>query len=128
MLVIQSKRNAKLDEGVWLSYQGGRVLIRHTSNSKFLRTMARLQAPFRKDIEKGRMDPDEMRNIVSEALAKDILLDWEAKDESGTVVKYNPTVGKTALLADEGLREFVQESASDLSNFRDAEIEEKGNI
>lgn len=127
MLVIKAKRSKKLDEGVWVSYQGGRLCIRHISNSRFMRLMARLQAPFRKDIEKGRMDPDEMRNIVSEALASEIITDWEVVDEEGQPVNYTAAIAKTALMADEGLREFVQETAADFSIFRDAEIEAKGN-
>ena len=119
----KSKRNPALDQGVWASYQGTRFLIAHTSNSHFQRMMARLQAPFRRDIEKGRMDPDQMKDIVSEALAHCILKDWDIAD-----TPYNPKIGKQALLNDEGLREFVQDYSTDLANYRDEDIEQKGNI
>lgn len=124
---IRSVRAPQLDLGVWANYHGAQFKIAHTSNSNFLRTLARLQAPFRKDIEKNRMDPDQTKDIVAEALATNILKDWAVKDEHGNDVPYTSKIGKVALLSDEGLREFVQEYATDLSNYRDEDIEDKGN-
>ena len=121
--IPKTQRDPKLDSGVWASYQGSKFLIAHTSNSQFQRMMARLQAPFRRDIEKGRMDPDQTKDIVSEALAFCILKDWDVPG-----VTYNAKIGKQSLLNDEGLREFVQDYSTDLSNYRDEDIEEKGNI
>ena len=129
MFVLKSARNATLDSGVWVNYQGCRFQIAHTSNAKFQRRLASLQAPFRKQIEKGTMDPEDTKDIVCTALSEAILKGWEGvKDESGNEIAITQKMAKQALLTDEGLREFVQETAADLSAFRDQEIEEKGNV
>lgn len=124
---IKTKRNPSLDEGVWAEYQGSKFKIAHTSNSHFMRKMASLQAPFRRDIEKGRMDPDESKRIVAEALSTCILKDWNITDANGNSVPYSQKIGQQALMADDALREFVQEYALDFANYREEEIEAKGN-
>lgn len=128
MIVVQTQRMKPLDDGVWKEFGGSRFLICHTSNLKFQRTLAKLQAPFRKDIEKGRMDPEESKKIVCQSLAEAILLDWDQViDSEKQPVQYNSKVGKTALMNDESLREFIQEVSTDLANYKDEELVEKGN-
>lgn len=128
MIVISQARNSALDEGVWASFGGSKFLIAHTSNLQFQRTMARLQAPHRKAIEKGNMDPEDSKEIVCKALSQCILKDWaDVKDLAGNSLKYDKDIGYIALKNNEELREFVQEFSTDLANFRDTEIEDKGN-
>lgn len=126
-IVLTQTRNPALDDGVWVDFGGSRFLIAHTSSIKFQRELARLQAPFRKQIEKGTMDPEDTRNVVCKALAATILKDWEnVKDEQGNELPYSKSVGEIALKTNEELREFVQEFSTELSNFRQSETEEKG--
>lgn len=125
--VLQTTRNPALDEGVWANFGGSRFLIASTSNVKFMRAMNRLQAPFRKQLEKGTMDPEDTKNIVVKALAEGILKGWEdVKDSEGNDVPFSRQMCELALANNEELREFVQEFAADLANFRQQEIEEKG--
>lgn len=125
--VLHSERNSALDDGVWADFGGSRFLIASTSNSKFMRAMNRLQAPFRKQIEKGTMDPDDTKNIVVKSLAEAILKGWEdVKDPTGKDVPFSKEMAIIALANNEELREFVQEFATDLANFREQDIEEKG--
>jgi hypothetical protein len=128
MFIIKSTRNSALDSGVWVTYQGCRFRIAHTSHTRFQRKLASLQAPFRKQIEKGSMDPDDTRDIVCTALADAILKDWDGvKDESGEITPFSFKMARTALLNDEAFREFVQETAANLESFREEEIVDKGN-
>ena len=125
--VLQTTRNHALDDGVWADFGGSRFLIASTSNTKFMRVMNRLQAPFRKQLEKGTMDPEDSKNIVIKSLAEAILKGWEnVKDPKGNDVPFSKDMAILALTNDEELREFVQEFATDLANFREQDIEEKG--
>lgn len=128
MFIIASKRNPSLDEGAWQSYGGANFKVAHTSKPAFQRALARLQAPFRKDIEKGRMDPEEMRNIICTAISESLLTDWaDVFDADKNPVPFNKANAKALLANDEGFREWVQEVAGDLSAHRTDEIKDKGN-
>lgn len=128
MIVIQNSRNAELDEGKWAKFQGSEFLIAHTSSLRFQRSLQRLQAPFRKQIEKGTMDPEDSKIIVCRSMSEAILKDWrDVVGPDGAPLSYTKDLGYTALMNNEELREFVQEYSTELANFRAAEIEEKGN-
>ncbi len=128
MFVISSARNPSLDEGAWQSYGGAKFKVAHTSKPAFQRVLARLQAPFRKDIEKNRMDPEEMRNIIATAISEALLTDWsDVFDADKQPVPFSKAVAKQLLMNDEGFREWIQEVGADLSSHRTDEIKEKGN-
>lgn len=125
------KDTSKQVAGTWKAFGGGdsRFLIAHTSNLRFQRKLNSLQAPYRKKIEKGTLDPKISRDILCEAMADGLLLDWEnvALEDGGDPIAYTPELGKQALLCNEDLREFVSEIAADLENFRNEEIKAQGN-
>lgn len=128
MFTIPSARNPSLDEGAWQSYGGAEFKVAHTSKPAFQRSLARLQAPFRKDIEKGRMDPEEMRNIICTAISDTLLTDWRnVFDANKQEVPFSKASAKLLLVNDESFREWIQEVAADLSAHRTDEIKEKGN-
>jgi hypothetical protein len=125
---IAKSRDSRLDEGVWATFRGSQFKIAHVSNLKFQRVLAKLQAPHRKAIDKGNLDYEDSRQIVSESLAQGILRDWkDVVDEDNQPVNYNPKLGAEAILNDEELREFIQEYATTLTHFRDEELADKGN-
>ena len=128
MFVIQTQRADALDGGIWVNYSGSSFKVAHTSNAKFQRRLAALQSPHRRAIEKGTLDPEESRSIVCQALSEAILKGWEnVKDQDGNDVPYSQKTAMMALMNNEGLREFVQETAADFSAFQDSEVKDKGN-
>jgi hypothetical protein len=127
MIVIDND-NSLIESGVWADFGGSQFLVAGYNNPKFQRTLSRLQAPHRRKIEKGNLDPVEGKSILCKALAEGILLDWkDVCKKDGTKVKYDPELGATALANNEDLREFIQEFAMDLGNFKAQEEELEGN-
>ncbi len=117
-----------IDAGVWLEFSGSKFLIAHMTNLKFQRALARLQQPHRKKIENGTLDPGVNKQIVCKALSEAIVLGWkDVIAKSGQPVEYSPEAAFTALMKNGEFRDFVSDSAMNLTNFREEEVEELGN-
>jgi len=122
---IDAADQNKQTNGTWVEYQDSEFLIAHTSNNVFQRTLGKLQAPHRKKIDKGTLDPGTSKAILCQSMAQGLLLDWKnVVNSAGDVVPYSKESAAKALKFDEDFREFVQEYATDLDNFRSEAIEE----
>jgi hypothetical protein len=127
-MFIFDDKIASIDEGVWVTYEGSQFLVAHSSNMKFQRALARLQAPHRRRIEKGSVDPGEMKNILCQSMAEAVILDWkDVKSKDGETVPYSVQNGTTALKNSDEFREFIQEFSSELANFKAGEEDKLGN-
>ena len=112
--------------GVWGSFGAGKFRIAHTNNMVFQREITRLQAPYRKKIDRGTLDPKIQLEIMCKAMGKGILLDWKDVGSAGAEVSYTEDAAVKVLTLNSDLRDFVQDFALDLENFREEEIEETG--
>lgn len=115
------------NSGVWFTFREGKFLIAHTNNMVFQRLFTRLQAPYRKKIEKATLDPKIQLETMCKAMAKGVLLDWKNVGSEGKKVEYSEDAAYNVLMFNSELREFVQDTALDLENFREEEIEALGN-
>jgi hypothetical protein len=112
--------------GVWADFNGGKFKIAHTNNMVFQREITRLQSPFRKKIDKGNLDPKIQLDIMCKAMARGILLDWKNVGAEGKEVEFSEESAINVLSLNSDLREFVQDYALDLENYRDEELEDTG--
>lgn len=127
MIVIDNE-NSLQDQGVWTEFAGSKFKIAHAGNMLFQRTLNRLQLPHRRQIERGNIDPAVSHDILCKAIAKGLLLDWKDVVKSdGTQVPYSEEFGAQALKNNTDLREYIQEFASDLENYRIERINSEGN-
>lgn len=116
-----------LTKGTWVEYEGSSFLVAHMSNPSFQRAVMRGQAPHRKKIDNGTIDPVVSRDIMSKAMASALVLDWKkVADASGNEVPFSTDVCYKALCNNEDLRDFISDFAMNLENFRKAEKEELG--
>jgi len=61
-------------------------------------------------------------------MSEGLLLDWKnVGDSSGADVPFSPDVAAQALANNDDLRDYLQEYALDLENFREEEVQEEGN-
>lgn len=117
-----------VNTGVWGEFGNARFKIAHISNLKFQRALARLQQPHRRKIEAGSLDPKVNKDILAEAMAEGILLDWDqVVDSKKVATPYSKEAGKVALLKNVEFRDWVSDFAMNLQNFREEEMEELGN-
>jgi len=126
MFIIDSKEN-EVQKSAWAKYRGGEFQIAPTSSIAFQRAFSRLQAPHRKKIEKGTLDPQVSQEISCQALAETILLDWRGVgDSKGAEIPYTVEGGFNLMVKMPDLREFIQEFALDIENFRAEETKAMG--
>lgn len=125
---IPEQPNVGLEEGVWTEYEGSKFKIAYAANVRFMRAKARAEQPFRRQIEKGTIDPADQKRCLVKAMAQAILLDWSgvegANDEE---VPYSESAALSALTNDEAFREFVMEFSMSLQNFKDEDRAHEGN-
>lgn len=117
----------KEQEGVWVDFFGGsRLKIGSSENPVYKNALARLGKKHRLRLDSA--DPqfaDTIRGLTCEAMAEGLLLDWEniAFGPEGAV-PYSKEKAKEALQRSSKLRNFVEEQANELSNFKADLIEE----
>jgi len=115
------------ESGVWTTFSGSKFLITHLSSIRFQREVTRLQQPYRKKIDAGTMDPKVAKDLMCQAMAKGLILDWQdVTNNAKESVAYSSEAAYTALSNDPEFRELVSDFASNLENFREAELEEVG--
>lgn len=115
------------ETGTWTDFNGSKLKIAHSSNVVFQRVLARKQQPHRRKIEQGSVDPQLMKDIMCQAMAEGLIIDWSGvTDKAGNEVKYSIDNGYKALKNNPDLREFVTEFSTNLDNFRNEAIENMG--
>ena len=117
-----------INEGVWKQWGDTRFKIAHISNMKFQRALSRLQQPHRKKLENGTIDPKVNRDIVCQAMAEGVVIDWDGvKDKAGNTVPYSVDMAFKALSRDPDMRDFVSDIASNMAHYRSIALEDLGN-
>lgn len=115
--------------GVWADYYGGsRLKIASKESPEYKAYLAKLAQRNRVKIGTKDPTPEQMvllRQVMSDAMAKHLLLDWENISLNGEdAVPYSFETGKMVLLNSNELYEFVDSVADDNSQFRIAQEEE----
>jgi hypothetical protein len=127
MAINVDRSREKQEKGVWTKFQDSEFKVANSNSTGFQRQLTRLQAPYRKKIDKGTLDPKISRDILCQAMASDLLLDWKnVVDGTGQDVPYSKEIAQKALLNNDDLREYLQEFAMELENFRQEEIDAQG--
>lgn len=119
--------NQKQSEGVWTSFGDSEFKVGASSSTKFQRFLNRLQAPHRKKIEKGTLDPKISKEILCKAMAGGLLIDWkDVVDANKKPVDFSIDMAERALLNNDDLREYLLDFAQDQENYRTEEAQELG--
>lgn len=84
--------NEQLEEkGVWHEIgEGAKVLVARNGNKNHTEELKRLMAPYRRQIQLGKLPDEVYKKISIEAMARTILLDWSGfEDDTGKELKYS---------------------------------------
>lgn len=127
-MLVSTAATAKDTDGVWIEHsEGVRFRIARAGNSNFLRVSDRLEAPHRRDMQRGKLSTEKLLEIQCRAMAEAILLDWEGIATEDGPLEYSTENAYKVLRYSPDVRDFVFEQALDHENFRAAEVEETGN-
>ena len=125
MFNIQSTTTGREVEGAWSKFKGSEFLLASSNSIRFQRIFGRLQRPHAKQIERKTIDPSVQLDLMCEALAKAVLLDWKnVVNDSGEQVPYSQEVALSALKNNSEFRSFVIDTASDIGTFTDEDVAE----
>lgn len=115
------------ESGAWATFAGSQFQIAHLSSIRFQRELAKLQQPYRKKIDSGTMDPQVSKDLLCQAMAKGLLIDWkDVVDGSQNSVPFSSEAAYKALSGSPEFREFVSDFSTNLENFRQEELQEVG--
>jgi hypothetical protein len=117
MLRITPLDESAVSEGRWTVYRGVHLLVARANNTKFINYFKKLTAPYKRDMEAGRLSEEISADILTEALGKYVLLNWKNFVVNGKEVEYTHENAKSLLLNDSDCRDYVMSFAEDLENF-----------
>mgnify|MGYP000087619074 CR=1 FL=1 len=90
------------------------LTIRRWGNDEFLAKWRRLQQPYRRQIDAGRLPAEKSRELLCQAMAGTVLVGW-----SGVPVEYSVESAADLLLSDRDARDWGGEQAQEVGNFLD---------
>lgn len=127
MLQVKLAETTEDTDGRWVTHpSGARLLIARAGNSKYLKATDRYEAPFRRDIQRGKLASNDQVDILARSMAAAMLLDWEdVRDMDGNVIPYSKETAFKALRHDIAFRNFVMDAAIEDEAARQELIDEQ---
>ena len=119
-------KNKELD-GVWEDMGNGcKVLIARIGNENYSKVFRRISKPYQNAIRRGTLGNDKAEDLLIQAMAECIVLDWTGLEEDGKKVKYSREECIRVLKEYKDFRDHVSELANSMELFKremDAEAE-----
>ena len=104
-------------EGVWVSIgDGADLLVARMNNPKYRKHLRRALLPYTR--RGGTMSEKQNREVLVDATANCILLDWKGMSEDGKVLKYSVEEAKRLFFDYEDFFQLVIGLAADNENYR----------
>lgn len=125
-------KDREASTGIWFKFPEGRrflCLRAGGSNRKFLRAFQTAIKPYRRQMDRGTMDPDKSDEIMREVYARTVILDWDGiKDSAGQAVPFStPNVVEFMSAFPELFNDLVT-LCSDAAQFSEEALEEAKEI
>lgn len=111
-------------EGVWLPCGDAQLKIGRLNSPAYKEAFAKAARPFSALAKAGILKDQDARNIVAEALAKTVLLDWKNLKLDGVELPYSQAKAQELLSNPEfdSFVKLVNDLAENEANFRQEEI------
>ena len=113
-------------KGIILDYGDFRITVARAggSNKNYQKTLERLTRPVRRLIQTDNLDNEKSRDILKQAYATTIVIDWETKNGTGEWVKgIEPKTGKKLLPVN---KDNIKATFDDLPDLFDDVMEQAG--
>jgi hypothetical protein len=111
----------KEQDGVWIDLgDGGSMKIARMGNPDYIKEFQRITKPHRQAIRRGTLSEEVSQDLLVQAMAKHILLDWKGlKYNDGTDIVYSVEEAKKMLSSLKDFRDYVTEMANSAENFKE---------
>jgi hypothetical protein len=104
--------------GVWKPCGNGRILITSNSSESFRKAMKKIFGPREIELTLGTLPDEEANNLMMQAEAEGLVLNWENMTEDGKIIDYTPETCVRIFKAAPRFRQFVQRESNNIENFR----------
>jgi hypothetical protein len=113
--------------GVWEDMGGGcKVLIARLGNENYSKVFRRISKPYQNAIRRGTLGNEKAEELLIQAMAECIVLDWQGLEEDGKKIKYSRDECVRVLKEYKDFRDHISELANSMELFKremDAESE-----
>lgn len=110
-------------EGQWVPIgRNARLKIARMNNERYRKYIKTKTKPYQSAIRAGTVDDELMIEIVVQAMARTILLDWEGLTENKAPIPYTVEKAEELLRNKEPFRELVASLANDQQLFQEEEV------
>lgn len=112
-------------EGQWVPIgKTASLKIARMNNENYREFVKKKTKPFRSAIRAGQVDEELMTEIIIQAVARHILLDWKGITENKEELAYNTANAERVLRDKEPFRDLVMSLANDQQLFQEADLED----
>lgn len=113
-----TNRKSEVD-GVWEDFGGGTtVLIARIGNENYQKVFRRISKPYQNAIRRGTLGNDKAEDLLIQAMADCIVLDWKGLKEDDKPVKFSKEECVRVLKEYKDFRDHVSELANSMEIFR----------
>ncbi len=115
------------EEGVWVDLDTeSKIKVARMGNKRYKEAFRRLTAPHKISIRNNNLNDDLAEQLLTQALAEGVLLDWEGMTLKGKPLVYSQKTAIEVLMNPslKDFRELVVSIASDMESYRQQEQEE----
>jgi hypothetical protein len=111
----------KEQDGVWIDLgDGGSMKIARMGNPDYIKEFQKITKPHRQAIRRGTLSEEVSQDLLVQAMAKHILLDWKGlKYNDGADIPYSVEEAKKMLSSLKDFRDYVTEMANAAENFKE---------
>ncbi len=118
---IATSENPADRDGLWTAYtEDVDFLIARAGNSRFLKASDKAEAPYRRQIARGKLATEKQIEIQCRAMAEGILLGWRGpiEGDDGNPLEYSVDNAYLMLRYNADIRDFVFEAATEQERYR----------
>ena len=109
----------KSEDGTWVDLEEGiRVKIARIGNLSYRKELERLSKPRRRQIRRGTLSEETAEQMLTEVMAKTVLLDWEGIEEDKKKVPYSIAAARRLLTEYPDFREMISDLAGEMETFK----------
>jgi hypothetical protein len=123
-------KDREASEGVWLKFPGERrvrVLRAGGANRKFSRSFSRIVKPYRRQLERGTLEPEKSDELMLEVYLDSVIIDWDGfNDSNGKPIPYTKQVAREFFTVMPEMFNDIQNIATEMATFQEQEAAEAG--
>lgn len=114
------------EEGTWVSIDGNGTSIKvaRMNNRAYKKYFQQITKPYKRMIRNGSLSEDLAEKLLIDAIAHKVLVDWKGFTKNGKKFSYSVDNARTFLAESSDFRDLVTESAGEMENYRQQEVEE----